>query len=43
LSTAQVSVYVRLHPLIRFTSHLEKSNGEICRKALDRSAKFELF
>jgi hypothetical protein len=42
LSAAQVSIYVRLHPLIRFTSHLEKSNGEICQKALDRSAKFEL-
>jgi hypothetical protein len=42
LGAAQISIYVRLHPLIRFTSHLEKSNGEICQKALDRSAKFEL-
>lgn len=42
LIAAQISIYVRLHPLIRFTSHLEKSNGAICQRALDRSANFEL-
>jgi hypothetical protein len=43
LSTAtQVSISVRLHPLIRFTRYLEKKNGEICRKALDKSARFEM-
>ncbi|CAO2647079.1 Nn.00g080010.m01.CDS01 [Neocucurbitaria sp. VM-36] len=39
---AQITMYVRLHPLIRFTSHLEKSTGKICQKALNGSATFEL-
>lgn len=43
LNLSRIYLYVPLHSLIRFSSHLEKNTGEICGRALARSALYKLY